>query len=78
MEKTLFCLPLQPYVYRVSFCITRIFWGVPDSHLVKFACTALVAPGSLVRILGTDLCTAHQAMLWQASHIGKIEKDGHR
>ena len=36
---------------------------------VKFAHSDSVAQGSLVRILGVDLRTACQAMLWQASHI---------
>ena len=35
----------------------------------KFAHSALVAQGSLVWILGADLRTACQAMLWQASHV---------
>ena len=37
--------------------------------VVKFVHSALVAQGSLVRILGRDLCTAYQAVLWWASHI---------
>ena len=37
--------------------------------IVKFTCSALTAQGSLVWIPGVDLCTACQAMLWQASHI---------
>ena len=38
--------------------------GLPSGTVVKFACSALVAQGLLVWILGTDLQTAHQAMLW--------------
>ena len=33
--------------------------------VVKFTCFALAAQGSRVWILGRDLQTAHQAMLWQ-------------
>ena len=35
----------------------------------KFARSALVAWGLPVRIPGVDLCTACQAMLWQAAYI---------
>ena len=38
--------------------------GWPCGVVVKFTYSAWVAQGSLVRILGTDLHTAHQAMLW--------------
>ena len=37
--------------------------------MVKCASSASAAQGSLVRTLGADLCTACQAMLWQASYI---------
>ena len=37
--------------------------------VVKFVHSASVAWGSLVWIPGVDLPTAHQAMLWQVSHI---------
>ena len=40
------------------------FRGQPCGHVVKFTSSALVAQGSLVWILGADICTAHQAMLW--------------
>ena len=43
--------------------------GQPSGLEVMFACSASVAQGSLVQIPGADLCTAYQAMLWQASHI---------
>ena len=43
--------------------------GWPGGVVVKFTRSALVARGSPVPILGTDLHTAHQAMLRQASHI---------
>ena len=43
--------------------------GQPCGIVVKFPHSALVALGSLVWILGTDLCTTYQAVLWQASHI---------
>ena len=41
----------------------------PCGAMVKFARSASVAQGSLVWILGVDLHTSCQAMLWQASHI---------
>ena len=44
---------------------------------VKFVCSASVAQGSLVRILGVDLYTAHQAMLWWCPTY-KIEEDWQR
>ena len=43
--------------------------GRPGGTMVKFARHTLAAWGLLVWIPGTDLCTACQAMLWQASHI---------
>ena len=42
--------------------------GQPGGVAVKFEQPALAAPGLLVWILGVDLCTAYQAMMWQASH----------
>ena len=44
-------------------------WGRPGGTVVRFACSPSVARGSPVQILGADLCTTHQAMLWQESHI---------
>ena len=38
--------------------------GWPGSIVVGFACSALAASGLQVRILGMDLHTAHQAVLW--------------
>ena len=46
--------------------ITR---GWPSGVAVKFTRSASVPQGSPVQIPGTDICTAYQAMLWQASHI---------
>ena len=43
--------------------------GQPSGAAVTFARSALAARGSLVQILGADLHTAYQAVLWQASHI---------
>ena len=60
-----FCL----YIYNLN--LTEVLhgfgrvWGWPTGIVVKFAWSALVAWGSPVWILGTDLHTAHQAMLWQ-------------
>ena len=39
--------------------------SLPGGVAVKFTCPASVAQGLLVWISGTDLHTAHQAMLWQ-------------
>ena len=41
----------------------KTFMGRPGGTVVEFACSASVAQGSLVQILGVDLCTAWQAML---------------
>ena len=49
--------------------ITEITRGQPGGIAVKLARSASAALVSLVQILGRDLCTAYQAMLWQASHI---------
>ena len=43
--------------------------GQTGGAVFKFACSALAAQGSPIWILGVDLRTACQAMLWQASHI---------
>ena len=40
-------------------------WGRPSSIVVNFACSAVVAQGSQDQNPGVDLCTTHQAMLWQ-------------
>ena len=41
----------------------------PGGAAVKFTRSPLAARGSLVHILGVDLHTDRQAMLWQVSHI---------
>ena len=43
--------------------------GQPGGPAVKSARSASVTQGLPVRIPSVDLLTAHQAMLWQASHI---------
>ena len=53
----------------VQLTLRKNDWGRLGGAVVKFARSALVVWGSLVRILGMDLYTAYQAMLWQASHI---------
>ena len=50
--------------------------GWPGGIVVKFLCSTLAVWGSQVWILGTDLHTAHQAMLWQDPTY-KIEEDWH-
>ena len=55
-----------------SFFITSledIGQGQLGGTVVKYARSALAARGLLVWILGADLHTTCQAMLWQASHI---------
>ena len=43
--------------------------GQPGGTVVKFALSAPATRSSPVWVLGVTLCTACQAMLWQASHI---------
>ena len=43
--------------------------GLPGGTVVNFAHSTSMAWGSAVRILGVDLHTTCQALLWQASHI---------
>ena len=58
------------YDYYLSSCQESFrHWGRPSSAVVKFACSTSAAPDLPVRILGVNLHTACQAMLWQASHI---------
>ena len=51
--------------------------GRPSGAVVKFTCSALAAWGLWVWILGADLHTGHQAMLWRHPTY-KIEEGGHR
>ena len=44
-------------------------WGRPGGTVVRFACSPSVARSLPVQILGADLRAAHQAILWQESHI---------
>ena len=43
--------------------------GQSGGIVVKFTCSALVARGSPVQILGMDLHTTHQATLWPTNKI---------
>ena len=43
--------------------------GWPSGTAVKFARSVSATQGSPVWIRSMDLCTAYQAMLWQASHM---------
>ena len=43
--------------------------GLAYGAAVKVVCLASVARGSPVQILGADIRTTYQAMLWQVSHI---------
>ena len=69
-------VPVSPFMLNLSdkICLTR---GQPSGVVVKFACSTLMAQGSPVQILGADLHTAHQAMLWWLP-TNKIEEDWHR
>ena len=51
--------------------------GRPGGIVVKFTHSALVARGSQVQILGVDLHTTHQAMLWWCP-TDEIEEDWYR
>ena len=53
------------------------FWGWPSGIEVKFMLSVTVAQDSQVQILGADLCTVHQAMLWWHPTY-KIEEAWHR
>ena len=50
------------------------FWS--GGVVVEFTHSTSVAWGSCIRILGVDLPTAHQAMLWPCPTY-KTEEDGH-
>ena len=50
---------------------TVFYWGWPSGVVIKFT---LAAPGSQARIMDTDLCTAHQAIL-RLCPTDKIERD---
>ena len=49
---------------KFNFC-----WGQPSGARAKFILSASAAWGLSVRVPGTDLRTANQAVLWQASHM---------
>ena len=51
--------------------------GQPSGVVVKFVRSPSLAQGSWIQILGADLHTTHQIMLWQCP-IPKIEDDWHR
>ena len=51
--------------------------GPPDGVVVTFTCSTLVAWGAQIWILGVDLHSAHQAVLWWHPTY-KIEEDWHR
>ena len=55
----------------INKSLKKLERGQPSGIVVKFTCFALVVRGSQVWIPGTDLHTAHQAMLWQHSTYKK-------
>ena len=63
--------------FRDNASKVRNFRGWPRGVMVKFIHSTLVALGSQVRILGVDLHTAYQAMLWWHPTY-KIQEDWHR
>ena len=52
----------KDYLLPVNKILT--IWGQAGGVVVKFSHSTSVAWGSWVQIPGTDLDTAHQAMLW--------------
>ena len=53
-------------VYTFHICILLQKYKIFGAGLVvKFVLSDLAAQGSWVQILGTNIHTAHQAMLWQ-------------
>ena len=65
---------LVQYQRRIPIIIWKGFrkllaLGFAGGVVVKFAHSASAARGSQVRIPGADICTAYQAMRWQAAHI---------
>ena len=62
---------------KPKFFILKYFRGQPGGIVVKFAHSASVAQGSQVWILGADLHTTHQAVLWWHPTY-KIEEYWHR
>ena len=70
-------LKLSVYSVHISSTIWHIkkehSGGWPGGIVVKFMHSALAAQGLLVRILGADLHTAHQAMLWQVCYIEELD-----
>ena len=48
----------------VAFSKIKTSWGWPGSTGLKFTHSTLAAQGSPVQILGVDLRTTYQAMLW--------------
>ena len=53
------------YNFLYYLLLKTLLDGLPNGVVVKFVCSTSVAQGSPVGILGTDLHTTHQAMLWQ-------------
>ena len=60
------------FIFIINFsCLQKKLnsWGWPCGAAVKSACSTSAAWGPQVQIPGADLHTAHQATLWQASHV---------
>ena len=54
----------------------RDVWGLPSGIVAKFTCSTSVVQDFRVPLLGADLHTTRQAILWQHP-IYKIEEDWH-
>ena len=60
----------------ITLCLENPEQGLPGGIVIKFMCSALVARGSQVQILGTDLTLLVKPHCGSAPH--KIEEDWHR
>ena len=56
------------YTYEFNYQKKNSTGGQPGGAAVKFTHSTSAAQGLLVQVLGTDLYTVYQAILWQASH----------
>ena len=58
------CFTMQPGMIHKNFSLKLIEGGQPHGQVVKFEHSTPAAWGSPVQILGADLHTTQQAMLW--------------
>ena len=62
---------------EIKIALKLPLWGQPGGTVVRFSHSALAVQGLWVWILGVDLHTTHQAMLWQHPTY-RMEEDWHR